>query len=191
MLAVEDDVCPLEKTLPTKSCIRNTAAEGDDPTPRYNATLRSECCSALYVKLLYQSNVRSNAFQDACMLGAIWLRQRGFGASISAGGFGQFEWATLISILMRDGGRAGRPLLSNGYSSYQLFKATLQFLSSTDLIASPMFIQSSSFRYTHTKNPMFFDGSRGMNVLYKMSSWSYQSVRVSSLRQICISANDL
>ncbi|KAL9627441.1 MAG: hypothetical protein Q9204_006564, partial [Flavoplaca sp. TL-2023a] len=177
ILAVKDDVFPLEKILPTKSCIRDTAAEGDHPTPRYNATLRSECCSALYVKLLHQSTVRSNALQDACMLGALWLRQRGLGASISAGGFGQFEWATLISLLMRDGGRAGRPILSNGYSSYQLFKATLQFLSSTDLIVSPMFIQSPSFKFVHTKNPMLFDGSRGMNVLYKMSSWSYQLLR--------------
>lgn len=98
---------------------------------------------------------------------------------MSTGGFGQFEWAALISILMRDGGRAGRPILSTGYSSYQLFKATLQFLSSTDLISSPMVIQSPNFKLPQSKNPMLFDGSRGMNVLYKMSSWSYQLVRVS------------
>lgn len=190
LLAAKDDIFPLEKTLPTKSCMKDTAAEGDHPTPRYNATLRSECCSSSYVKQLHQSTIRSGAFQDACMLGAIWLRQRGLGSAISTGGFGQFEWATLISILMRDGGRAGRPILSTGYSSYQLFKATLQFLSSTDLISSPMLIQSPNFKLTHTKIPMLFDGPRGLNVLYKMSCWSYRLVRVSN-RKGYILANEL
>ncbi|KAL8759940.1 MAG: hypothetical protein Q9199_000408 [Rusavskia elegans] len=174
LVAAKDDIFPLEKTLPTKSCIKDIAAEGDHPTPRYNATLRSECCSSSYVKQLHQSTIRSSAFQGACMLGAIWLRQRGLGSAISTGGFGQFEWATLISILMRDGGRAGRPVLSTGYSSYQLFKATLQFLSSTDLISSPILIQSPNFKLTPTKIPMLFDGPRGLNVLYKMSCWSYR-----------------
>ncbi|KAI4111348.1 MAG: hypothetical protein LQ339_000547 [Xanthoria mediterranea] len=178
LLAAGDDIFPLEKTLPTKSCIKDTAAEGDSPTPRYNATLRSECSSSSYLKELQRATVRSSAFQNACMLGAIWLRQRGLGSSIYAGGFGQFEWAALISILMRDGGRAGRPILSPGYSSYQLFKATLQFLSSTDLISSPMVMQSPNFKLSHTKNPMLFDGPRGMNVLYKMSSWSYQLLQI-------------
>ncbi|KAL8673348.1 MAG: hypothetical protein Q9168_002227 [Polycauliona sp. 1 TL-2023] len=177
LLAVEDDVFPLQKTLPTKNCIRAVTTEGVRPTPRHNATLRSECCSSLYAKMLHQVAARSSAFQDACMLGAIWLRQRGLASPISTGGFGQFEWATMISMLMRDGGRAGRPILSTGYSSYQLFKATLQFVSSTDLIASPMFIQSPGFKLTHGKMPMFFDGTRGLNVLYKMSCWSYQLLR--------------
>ncbi|KAL8735661.1 MAG: hypothetical protein Q9166_000830 [cf. Caloplaca sp. 2 TL-2023] len=162
LLATKGDLFPLEKTLPTKSCTRHNIADsqGDHPTPLYNATLR----------------VRSSAFQDACMLGAVWLRQRGFGSSMSAGGFGQFEWATLMSILMQEGGRAGRPALLTGYSSYQLFKATLQFLSTTDLISSPVVVQSTNFKVAHT-SPMLFDGSRGLNVLFKMSRWSYQLLR--------------
>ena len=164
--------------MPTKSCMKSTATDtpGDHPTPTYNATLRSECSSLPSLKQLHQSSVRSSSFRDACMLGAVWLRQRGLGTSLSAGGFGQFEWATLLSILMRDGALAGRSVLSTGYSSYQQFKATLQFLSSCDLILSPMQVQSRSFKPTYTKNPMLFDGSRGLNILYKMSPWSYRMV---------------
>ncbi|KAL8785932.1 MAG: hypothetical protein Q9213_003081 [Squamulea squamosa] len=179
LLAANDDVFALEKTLPTKNCTKHTAADtqGDNSTPIYNATLRSECCSLSSLKQLHQSSVRSNAFQDACMLGAVWLRQRGLGSSISAGGFGQFEWATLISLLMRDGGRTGRPILSTGYNNYQLFKATLQFLSSVDLIFAPMLVHTTSLQLTHSENPILFDGSRGLNILYKMSRWSYRLLR--------------
>ncbi|KAL8771757.1 MAG: hypothetical protein Q9209_002948 [Squamulea sp. 1 TL-2023] len=95
----------------------------------------------------------------------------------NSGGFGQFEWATLISLLMRDGGRTGRPILSIGHSSYQLFKAILQFLSSTDLISTPMLVQTNNFKLTHSENPILFDGSRGLNILYKMSRWSYRLLR--------------
>ncbi|KAL8856921.1 MAG: hypothetical protein Q9178_006510 [Gyalolechia marmorata] len=179
LLAANDDVFPLEKTMPTKSCIKSTATytRGEHPTPIYNATLRSECSSSSSLKQLHKSSVRSSAFQDACMLGAVWLRQRGLGTTLSAGGFGQFEWATLLSILMRDGVLPGRSVLSTGYSSYQQFKATLQFLSSSDLISSPMQVQSHSFKPTYTKSPMLFDGSRGLNILYKMSPWSYRMLR--------------
>lgn len=125
------------------------------------------------------------------MLGAVWLRQRGLGSSMSAGGFGQFEWATVISVLLRDGGRADSPLLATGYNTYQLVKATLQFLSTTDLRSSPMFINSSSFKPTDSAYPIFFDGPRGLNILFKMTRWSYELVRFSSCGQSMTPTNRL
>ncbi|KAL8817364.1 MAG: hypothetical protein Q9223_003784 [Gallowayella weberi] len=183
LLAANDDIFPLAKTFPTKSCTRVTRHDAvdtpdDHATPIYNATLRSECCSLSSLKQLHQASVRSAAFQDACMLGAVWLHQRGFGSSRSTGGFGQFEWATMISLLMQDGEGAGRPILSTGYSSYQLFRATLLFLSTTDLQSSPMIVRSTSLKLTHSKNPLLFDGSRGLNILFKMSPWSYDLLRL-------------
>lgn len=179
LLAASSDLFPVDKTLPTKGCIRHTVANGQDeaPSPTYNAVLRSECCSLISLKLLERSIGQSDAFREACMLGAVWLRQRGIGSSIKKGGFGQFEWASVISMLMRGGGRTGRPVLSAGYSNYQLFKATLQFLATTDLITSPIIISSANFKLDHTDHPVFFDGSRGLNLLFKMSPWSYRMVR--------------
>lgn len=178
ILAASGELFPLEKTQPTKTCIRNRGADVRvaDPTPMHNATLRSECCSLASLKQLHRSLVQSPAFRDACMLGAVWLRQRGLGSSITSGGFGQFEWSSTISILMRTGGPADRPAMSTGYSSYQLFKATLQFLSTADLISKPLVLQSTNFRVMNNDGPVLFDGARGLNILFKMSAWSYRRV---------------
>lgn len=157
LLAAPSDLFPVDKTLPTRSCIRKSVADSPEeaPSPTYNAVLRSECCSLLFLELLDRSIGQSDAFGDACMLGAVWLRQRGIGSSIRKGGFGQFEWASIISMLMRGGGRAGRPVLSAGYSSYQLFKATLQFLATTDLITSPIMLSSANLKLARTDRPVF------------------------------------
>lgn len=178
LLAAPSDLFPVDKTLPTRGCIRRFVADGpgEAPSPMYNAVLRSECCSLALLSLLNQSIGQSDAFRDACMLGAVWLRQRGIGSSIRKGGFGQFEWASIISLLMR-GGRADGPVLSTGYSSYQLFKATLQFLATTDMITSPFLLSSANLKLGRTDRPVFFDGSRGLNLLFKMSPWSYKMVR--------------
>lgn len=185
LLAASIDLFPIEKTLPTKACIRNSAPNvGDEsPSPTYNATIRSECCSSLSFKLLQQSIDQSGSFRNACMLGAIWLRQRGIGSSKVKGGFGQFEWASVMSTLMRGWGRANRRVLTTSYSSYQLFKTTLQFLASTDLIASTVVHPSTDIDFARTDQPILFDESTGLNFLFKMSPWSYKAVRCPSTNQ--------
>ncbi|KAL8944818.1 MAG: hypothetical protein Q9216_000240 [Gyalolechia sp. 2 TL-2023] len=178
LLAASSDLFPTTKTLLNKACIRLSDPDVQDmvSTPVYNATIRSECCSMLSLKQLNELASRSAAFRDACMLGAVWLRQRRFGSSITHGGFGQFEWASVIASLMR-GGAAGRPGLSSNYSSLQLLKAALQFLSTKDLVASPVLLHSSSYQPDHNSDPVFFDGSKGLNLLFKMSSWSYKMLQ--------------
>ncbi|KAL9026996.1 MAG: hypothetical protein Q9196_004421 [Gyalolechia fulgens] len=179
LLAASSDLFPVTQTLPSKACTRRSAPDVQDTVSStvYNATLRSECCSLLSLKQLDESVAQSDAFRDACILGAIWLRQRGFGSSITQGGFGQFEWASVIASLMRSGGPAGPPVLSRSYSSHQLLKATLQFLSAYDLVASPIVLQSLGYQIVPDTGPVFFDGSRGLNLLFKMSQWSYKTLR--------------
>lgn len=77
---------------------------------------------------------------------------------------------------MQSGGAKGRPILSSGYSSYQLFKAVLQFLSTRDLVLNPFFIQSNGLALVDNKKPIFLDGAQGHNVLFKMTPWSYSMV---------------
>jgi U3 small nucleolar RNA-associated protein 22 len=165
----------------SKNAIRPKDSAGQDtplpPTPFYNSSVMSEAAYAKYLKLLHLASKQAEGFRDACVLGRIWLRQRGFGASISKGGFGHFEWAALTALLLQGGGTKGHSVLSPGYSSYQLFKAVIQYLASTDLITKPMLYQSSDVKATKSDTPMFYDGPRGVNVLYKMSAWSYQTLR--------------
>ncbi|KAL8654703.1 MAG: hypothetical protein Q9210_001349 [Variospora velana] len=97
LLAAGIDLFPIDKTLPTKACIRSSAPkmEAERPSPTYNATI---------------------SFRDACMLGAIWLHQRAF----------------------------------------------------------PIFYPSIALDVARTNHPILFDESRGLNLLFKMSSWSYK-----------------
>ncbi|KAK7543513.1 Nrap protein [Phyllosticta citricarpa] len=180
--AVPDGVFPEDKTLPEKNCVRPKQT-GDDvpilkPTPFYNASLRADCQTTAYLKLLHGALSKSEAFKDACLLGRTWLRQRGFGSRIRNGGFGNFEWASIMALLMEGGGPAGRPLFAAGYSSYQLFKGMLQFLASRDLTEQPQLYEAHGISIPKEDAvPTFFDGPRSLNILYKMTPWAYKLLR--------------
>jgi U3 small nucleolar RNA-associated protein 22 len=104
------------------------------------------------------------------------LQQRGFATDESNGGFGSFEWTAVCASLLQGGGLNGRPLLSPQYDSYQLFKATLQFLAG-DRFASPFLWKSVDSKVLDSSMPVFYDGVRGLNLTYKMSQWSYKRLR--------------
>ena len=142
------------------------------PTPFYNASLRSECSSLAYLKELNASSLQSDGFSNACQLGSVWLRQRGLSPD-----FGPFEWACTIALLMQGGGTRGRPILSRGYDGFQLFKAMLQYLSLRNLVANPVFVHSDKIPLVNLDRPVLFDGKRGMNILFKMTPWSYAALK--------------
>lgn len=82
-----------------------------------------------------------------------------------------------MALLMQGGGANGKPILSRGYDSFQLFKATLQYLSFRDIVANPVFVHSDNITLVHHDGPMLFDGKRGMNILFKMTPWSYATLK--------------
>ncbi|RAL08421.1 rRNA-processing protein UTP22 [Aspergillus homomorphus CBS 101889] len=176
--AIEDSLFPVSRTLPSRNNIRQGAADtptSEGATPVYNASLRSEAAVALYHKYLYSSIRKCESFKDACILGRTWLRQRGFGSSYQSGGLGGFEWTALMSLLLEGGGPNGKPVLLKSYSSYQLFKATLQFLAGRDL-TSPLAMFATDLSFPG-ESPVLYDGKRGLNILYKMTPWSYALLR--------------
>ncbi|KAL9062715.1 MAG: hypothetical protein Q9157_008692, partial [Trypethelium eluteriae] len=169
-----DTLFAISRTMPNKKCIRGD----NDSTPFYNASLRLDAAILPYLKLIHSASVKSDFFKDACLLGRTWLRQRGFGSSIATGGFGNFEWAALMAILLQDDLPRGITKFSHGFDSFQLFRATLQFLASRDLTKQPIWYQCSDGAMpTRSTCPMFLDGLRGMNILYKMDSSSYKAFR--------------
>lgn len=179
--AFHDGFFPAEKTVPGCICIRklpNGQDAGSIPQSEllfYNASVRSDSCVNSYLKLQHNAASRCAGYQAACILGSIWLRQRGFGASVAHGGFGRFELATTMALLMEAGGPKGRPVLSKAYNSTQLFGATLHFLAYMDLEKQPLII--GALRDLPRGYPTLFDGDRGINLLYKMSSSSYRLLR--------------
>ncbi|KOS18093.1 U3 small nucleolar RNA-associated protein 22 [Escovopsis weberi] len=179
-----EDLFPWSKTTPTSSNIKNgeasekQGAAAPTPTPFYNSTLNAERTFISYLRLLSHTKKECPAFPDACILGRIWLQQRGFGSSIAQGGFGHFEWAVMIALLLQMGGRNDQAALSTSLSSTELFKAALRFLSTTDLNKKPFAFGSSKvaagtgIEAIREAGPVMFDPVRQLNILAKMSPWS-------------------
>ncbi|CRJ79684.1 hypothetical protein BN1708_000073, partial [Verticillium longisporum] len=157
------------------STTNNNKADGADaPTPFYNSTLKAEETFVTYLRVLTRARTQCKAFADACILGKVWLEQRGLGGNISGGGFGHFEWAITMALLLQKGGRNGQAALSSSLSSTELFKATVQFLGSTDFVAKP-FVFGTYARgedAIREAGPVMFDVDRELNILFKMSPWS-------------------
>ncbi|KAK5257197.1 U3 snoRNP protein [Cryomyces antarcticus] len=184
ILATPENAFPEDKTRPDRNCVRSKSndealpSQHLPPTPFYNATLRADSQVTQYLTLLHKAASTCESYRDACVLGRVWLRQRGISGRVRDGGFGNFEWATVMALLLQSSGKAGVPSLSPGYSSYQLFKATLQFLASRNLVKQPLFFQADAFdRPKGDGLPVFFDGPRSVDFLYKMTPWSYRLLR--------------
>lgn len=177
--AIDQNLFPITRTLPMKCNIRQGAsAEQSDkgePTPFYNASLRSEASVSLFHKYLHSTGQKCESFRDASILGRTWLQQRGFSTSFQNGGFGGFEWAALCSLLFEGGGPSGQPILLRSYSSYQIFKAALQFIAGRDL-TTPLLLFANDIPVPD-EGPVLYDGRRGLNILYKMTPWSYATLR--------------
>ncbi|RWA12554.1 hypothetical protein EKO27_g2569 [Xylaria grammica] len=169
---------PAAKLSATSNSIRrNGSDESKDskvPTPFYNNTLKSESQFLSYLKLLYRTSNTCASFKDACILGRTWLQQRGFGGHVADGGFGHFHWAVLMALLLQTGGRKGEPVLSSSLHASQLFKATLQYLASSNLhkksvILGPNMTTPEAVRQA---GPVLYDSAREINILFNMTTWS-------------------
>ncbi|KAF5022442.1 hypothetical protein F66182_5527 [Fusarium sp. NRRL 66182] len=172
-----DGLFPKSKLLPSSN--NNRIGGTDDKktqtgTPFYNSTLKAEETFISYLRVLTHAKNECPALTDASVLGRIWLQQRGFGSSVSQGGFGHFEWSVMIALLLQMGGRNGQAALSNSLSSAELFKAAVQFLSTTDFNKKPFVFGSSKVSVDAVREaaPVMFDPVRELNVLSKMSPWS-------------------
>lgn len=184
LVALPEHTFAQNKLLPDAKCIRPKGSEQETtiqkltPTPFYNSTLQSDANVTAYLKLLHATASKADAFRDACILGRVWLKQRGFDGHIRKGGFGNFEWAATMALLLQPNAATGIQSVSPAFSSYQLFKATLQFLGRGDLTKKPFIFQAVNITIPKNENgPVVFDGPRGQNILFKMTPWSYYRLR--------------
>jgi U3 small nucleolar RNA-associated protein 22 len=172
---------PTSKLISTSSCNKGADEEAQKkPTPFYNSTLKAEGTYVQYLRLLTHTKKECSAFEDACVLGRIWLKQRGFGGAISKGGFGHFEWAVMIALLLQTGGKNGKAVLSMSLSATELFKAAVQFLSTTDFNKKPFILGATTTPLEALKEagPVMYDTARELNILAKMGPWSANLLRM-------------
>ena len=173
-----DGYFPTQK-LSSASCLIRGGGDEDKkkssaPTPFYNSTLKAESAFIPYLRLLRQAEKACPSFQDACILGRVFLQQRGLGGSVALGGFGHFEWAVLTALLLQTGGRKGQALLSASLNSTQLFKAMVQYLAETNFLKKPCILGPSKEQAEAIREagPVVYDSARHLNIAFKMSSWS-------------------
>ncbi|CEP61592.1 rRNA-processing protein UTP22 LALA0_S03e06326g [Lachancea lanzarotensis] len=181
-----------KKLLPNKNCIR-VQEDKDTMTPLYNFSILSSSTHEHYLKFLYKTKKQTEAFKDACMLGKLWLKQRGFTSksahSGGLGGFGSFEFATLMSALLCGGGVNGNKILLHGFSSYQLFKGVMKYLATMDLCANGHLqfysdldlsskLPTAKYIEEGFQIPTIFDKTTKVNILTKMSVSSYQALQL-------------
>ena len=77
---------------------------------------------------------------------------------------------------MKTGGPMGGTVLAGGYSSYQIFKATLQFLATRDLTRNHLMVNGTVHGVEAGDTAILIDGTIGLNILFKTSLWSYTMV---------------
>ncbi len=153
-------------------------AAASEPTPFYNSTLVAETTFLPYLKVLKQAEKRCAAFKNACILGRIWLQQRGFGGNVANGGFGHFEWAVLLALLLQGGESKGHAALSASLSATQLFKALVQFLSVTNFAEKPCVFGAGDphLEAQIESGPVLYDSARQLNIAFKMGLSSASSL---------------
>ncbi|KAG5949182.1 hypothetical protein E4U53_006001 [Claviceps sorghi] len=179
-----DNLFPWSKLTPSANCTRlgrsDEKKSSSSGSPFYNSTINGEMTFIQYLRVLAHAKTECAAFSDACILGRIWLQQRGFDGTISHGGFGHFEWSTMLALLLQMGGRNGQAALSNSLSSTELFKAGVQFLSTTDFVKRPFAFGAPNvdLKTIREQNPVMFDPTRQINILYKMNVSSANLLRI-------------
>ncbi|KAH3664012.1 hypothetical protein OGAPHI_004726 [Ogataea philodendri] len=180
LVGLEYGLFESKKLLPDRNCIRIQTEDELPPTPLYNASILSSTTYKYYLKYLYATKKSTEAFRDATALGKLWLKQHGLGSHFNKGGFGHFELAMLMSALLNGGGESGNKILLHGYSSYQLFKGTIKYLATQDLLkdgylsfTSTIGDGSSVYKKGGFNVPTLFDKTTKINIFWKMTPSSY------------------
>ncbi|KAK5082436.1 U3 snoRNP protein [Lithohypha guttulata] len=179
------EVCPVfpstlglkEKMTPMHNCLRKEDLSNDiaNATPAYNSCVRYLTSTKPWQELVESAITKAENYCDACYLGSVWLQQRDMSGDQAQGGFGLEEWAVLCALLLQSGGHQGRPLFSPRYSALQLFKAMLQVLGGRDMY-EPLLLRGN-VNLRKSDLPIIYDADTGVNILYKMTPWSYERLK--------------
>ncbi|KAI0051574.1 Nrap protein [Auriscalpium vulgare] len=148
---------PLSRLSPHRSNLRvHDAASPDEPpaehlpTPLYNAALLLSTTPKPHLLAAHALKEDIPSYVDALALLRIWANQRGYGVGkrMCVRGFegAGAWWGAVLELLVRgeaadERGKAKLKALGRGLSSYQLFKAALDFLARHDFTREPVFVK--------------------------------------------------
>ncbi|KAJ8323189.1 U3 snoRNP protein [Batrachochytrium dendrobatidis] len=119
-------------------------SEVQPATPHYNTLILQDTVLVAHLNFLHHHISESPAFKDACILARVWLAQRGISESQKCGyGMSGFLMSMIMGWLLRATGKHSARKLGKGFSSYQMFKITIDFIAELDFTASPLFLTPS------------------------------------------------
>ncbi|KDR70120.1 hypothetical protein GALMADRAFT_254950 [Galerina marginata CBS 339.88] len=183
---------PLHRLSPSHSNIRVNAtadtSKGDTkpsthlPTPLYNNAFLRTLLPKHQLLAVHTLQNEIPAFSDALVLLRVWANQRGYseGTKLCVRGFegaGPWWWTLLVLLLNGEESRPGAPKankrrsIGKGLSSYQLFKAALEFLAKHDFKIDAVFVKSPEGHrfppeeYKEHQDAVFVDSFSFTNVL--------------------------
>ncbi|KAH7096116.1 Nrap-domain-containing protein [Auriculariales sp. MPI-PUGE-AT-0066] len=179
---------PISRLSPQQANLRTAASSNSNsnalnsnmPTPLYNSTLAHAFVPKSLLLSVHEWSQRAPSFCDTLRLLRVWAAQRGFATGTRAGVVHGFSgkgvwWACILGVLL-DGeedvsGKAKRKrtTLGRGLSSYQFFKAALDFLARCRWEIEPLYMKRTSgampFDSALFKSPAFVDPSSTVNLL--------------------------
>ncbi|KAH8096858.1 Nrap protein [Cristinia sonorae] len=202
---------PIQRLSPSRANIRTTSAgetaATELPTPLYNNTLH---LSTTPKAQLLRSHTLKNlvpSYADGLTLLRIWANQRGYGrgSKLCIKGFesnGAF-WTGVMDLLISgedtsvasSSKSAKRKPLGKGLSSYQLFRAALDFLARHDFARERIFVKSETVHKFApeeypSNSPVFVD-STGVNLLASIPIGSLDTLQYDAKLTLDILNEDL
>jgi len=141
---------PSTRLAPSQANLRTSAppeAETNAPTPLYNSALALSWTPKPLLVNVHEWAQLAPAFVDALKLLRVWANQRGFGGGSRPGVVAGFSgkgaiWACVLGVLLvgeqdvDTKTKRRRKTVGRGLSSYQFFRAAIDFLGTQRLIAS-------------------------------------------------------
>ncbi|KAF8874426.1 Nrap protein [Infundibulicybe gibba] len=197
----------LHRLSPTHSNLRVSSNSEDEsksaptPTPLYNHAFLTAMTPRIHLLATHTLKNEAPAFSDALALIRVWANQRGYsgGSRMCVRGFEAMGpwWSALLAFLVLGeeprvaGNKASRrKALGRGLSSYQLFRAALDFLSKHDFEETPIFVKSGSGHqfppdeYDQKNGPIFVDSSSTVNLLAGVPHGSLDLLRYDALKTL-------
>ncbi|KAF7327497.1 Mannose-6-phosphate isomerase [Mycena kentingensis (nom. inval.)] len=195
-----DSPIPLRRLSPSHSNIRITSddASSSRPTPHYNSALLTTMIPRPLLLSSFSSRENTPSFCDALVLLRVWANQRGFGqgGQLCVRGFDSLGswWSVLLGVLVFGNNSVNkgstRKPLGRGLSSYQLFRATLDFLAKHQFETEPWFskcatgLRFSVEEYQTHHDAVLVESSSMLNVLSEVPLGSLQLLRHEAQRTL-------
>eukprot|EP00833_Pecoramyces_ruminatium_P011496 jgi/Orpsp1_1/1185528/evm.model.c7180000094255.1 len=183
--SISPSVFPIQRLAPTRNNVRPTVEMATlPPTPLYNNIILTETAYVSHLNTLHRYVKSCAAFKDACKLAKVWLNQRDFNGR--NGRLSGFIFAMIMAWLIKCGGPDGSKKLGLSYSSFQLFKITMEFIATHDFVNKPIIMTdgqepiSSEFSvdsYSSTNEIVMIDMTGRVNLAANITKFAMLEIQ--------------